>query len=86
MPHLTPIFHIFLLDGQVREEATGMPDEKHYVGTLLELDEALRRLPQMEAHITQMAYWYWRRTVQTEERLRTEAEAEATAGAEADRL
>ena len=52
-----------------------MPDEKHYVGTLLELDEALQRLPQMEAHITSAAYWNWRRTVQIEEQRRAEAEA-----------
>jgi len=55
-----------------------MPDEEHYVGTLLELDEAIKCLPQMEAHITQIAYWHWRRTVEIEEeRLRTAAEAEA---------
>jgi len=51
-----------------------MPDEKHYVGTLLELDEALQRLPQMEAHITSIAYRNWRRTVQIEEQRRAEAE------------
>ena len=55
-----------------------MPDEEHYVGTLLELDEALKRLPQMQAHITQIAYWHWRRTVEIEEeRLSTAAEAAA---------
>lgn len=56
-----------------------MPDEKHYVGTLLELDEALKCLPQMEAHITQIAYWHWRRTVEIEEkeRLSTAADVEA---------
>lgn len=54
-----------------------MPDEKHYVGTLLKLDEAIKCLPPMEAHITQMAYWHWRHTVEIEEdRLRTAAEAE----------
>jgi hypothetical protein len=51
-----------------------MPDEKHYVGTLLELDEALRRLPQMEAHIASTAYRNWQRTVQIEEQRRAEAE------------
>jgi len=55
-----------------------MPDEKHYVGTLLELDEALKCLPRMEAHITQIAYCHWRRTVEIEEeRLSTAAEVEA---------
>jgi hypothetical protein len=52
-----------------------MPDEKHYVGTLLELDEALQRLPQMEAHIASTAYWNWQRTIQIEEQQRR-AEAE----------
>lgn len=57
-----------------------MPDEKHYVGTLLELDEALKCLPRMEAHITQIAYWHWQRTVEIEEeRLSTAAEAESEA-------
>ncbi|KAI0290014.1 hypothetical protein BC826DRAFT_574963 [Russula brevipes] len=48
----------------VREEATGMPNESHYVGTLLELEEALRLLPPVEAHVTEVAHWHWRRTVE----------------------
>lgn len=46
-----------------------MPDEKYYVGTLLELDEALSRLPMFEAHITEISYSYWRRTVEIEQGL-----------------
>ena len=70
--------YAFALMKQVREESTGMPDEKHYVGTLLELDEALKCLPRMEAHITQIAYWHWQRTAEIEEeRSSTAAEAEA---------
>jgi hypothetical protein len=41
-----------------------MPNESHYVGTLLELEEALRLLPPMEAHVTEVAHWYWRHTVE----------------------
>ena len=44
-----------------------MPDEKYYVGTLLELDEALSRLPGFEAHIMEISYSYWRRTVEIEQ-------------------
>ena len=44
-----------------------MPDEKYYVGTLLELDEALPRLPGFEAHIMNVSYSYWRRTVEIEQ-------------------
>ena len=46
-----------------------MPDEKYYVGTLLELDEALSRLSTFEAHITKTSYSYWRRTVEIEQEL-----------------
>lgn len=53
----------------VREESTGMPDEKHYVGTLLELEEALLRLPGFEAHITNVSYSRWQRTVEIEQEL-----------------
>ncbi|KAI0278924.1 hypothetical protein BGY98DRAFT_971193 [Russula aff. rugulosa BPL654] len=53
----------------VREESTGMPDEKHYVGRLLELEEALLRLPGFEAHITEISYSHWRRTVEIEQEL-----------------
>jgi hypothetical protein len=53
-----------------------MSDEMHYVGTLLELDEALQRPPQMEAHITSVAYWNWQRTVQIEEQRSAEAEVD----------
>jgi hypothetical protein len=52
---------------QVREESTGMPDEKNYVGTLLELEEALPLLPDVEAHIMEIAYLHWQRTVEIEE-------------------
>lgn len=45
-----------------------MFDEVYYVGTLLELEEALRRLPRREAHITEIAYQHWLYTVETEER------------------
>ena len=52
-----------------------MPDEKYYVGTLLELDEALPRLPGFEAHIMKISYSHWRRTVEIEqERLNGEAD------------
>jgi len=64
----------------VREESTGMPDEEHYVGTLLELEEALKCLPRMEAHITQIAYWHWQRTVEIEE----ERSSTAPSAVEAD--
>jgi hypothetical protein len=46
-----------------------MPNEKHYVGKLLELDEALSRLPGFEAHITEVSYLYWRRTIEIEREL-----------------
>lgn len=46
-----------------------MPDEKHYVGRLLELEEALLRLPGFEAHITEISYSHWRRTVGIEQEL-----------------
>jgi hypothetical protein len=49
-----------------------MPDEKYYVGTLLKLDEARRRLPKIEAHIMDMVYWHWQHTV--EELRKAEAE------------
>ncbi|KAI0000752.1 hypothetical protein BJV74DRAFT_110510 [Russula compacta] len=52
----------------VREQSTGMPDEVHYVGKLLELEEALRRLPRFQAHITETVYRHWLYTVETEER------------------
>ncbi|KAI0297855.1 hypothetical protein B0F90DRAFT_1608898, partial [Multifurca ochricompacta] len=54
----------------VREESTGMSDEQHYVGTLLELDEALMRLPDIEAHITYIAYMHWQQTLGIEEQRR----------------
>ncbi|KAI0289903.1 hypothetical protein B0F90DRAFT_1825757 [Multifurca ochricompacta] len=44
-----------------------MSDEQHYVGTLLELDEALMRLPDIEAHITYIAYMHWQQTLGIEE-------------------
>ncbi len=53
-----------------------MPDEKHYVGTLLELDEAVKRLSAFEAHITEVAYWHWLHTIRIEEERLREAEAE----------
>jgi hypothetical protein len=56
-----------------------MPDEKHYVGTLLELDEALALLSGFEARITRVAHWHWRCTVKIEEERLREAEAEAEA-------
>jgi hypothetical protein len=46
-----------------------MPDEKYYVGTLLELDEALSRLQGFEAHITAISYSHWRRTVEIEQEI-----------------
>jgi len=46
-----------------------MPDEKHYVGRLLKLEEALLRLPMFEAHITEISYSHWRRTVEIEQEL-----------------
>lgn len=44
-----------------------MLDEVNYVGRLLELEEALSRLPRIEAHITNVAYTHWRETVEIEE-------------------
>ena len=41
-----------------------MPDEQTYVGTLVTFEEALRRLASMEAHIVNVAYVLWRRTVE----------------------
>jgi hypothetical protein len=46
-----------------------MPDEKDYVGTLLELEEALSLLPGIEAHITEISYSHWRNTVEIEQEL-----------------
>lgn len=46
-----------------------MPDEKHYVGTLLELEDALSRLPGFEAHVTKISYSHWQDTVEIEKRL-----------------
>jgi hypothetical protein len=46
-----------------------MPDEIHYVGTLLELDEALSLLPEIEAHIMKIAYFHWQNTVEIEQKL-----------------
>lgn len=53
-----------------------MPDEKYYVGTLLDLDEALSRLPSIEAHITEISYLHWRRTVEIEQELLNNTEAD----------
>lgn len=44
-----------------------MPDEKHYVGTLLELDKALSLLPGFEGHIVKTAYVHWQDTVEIEQ-------------------
>ena len=65
-PPLALIFFFLVFEYQVREESTGMPDEKNYVGTLLELEEALPLLPIREAHITEIAYLHWRRTLEIE--------------------
>jgi hypothetical protein len=46
-----------------------MPDEKNYVGTLLDLGEALSRLPRFEAHIMEVSYSYWQGTVEIEQEL-----------------
>lgn len=53
-----------------------MPDEKYYVGTLLELDEALSLLPSIEAHITETSYLHWQRTVEIEQELLNNTEAD----------
>jgi hypothetical protein len=53
-----------------------MPDEKDYVGTLLEPEEAVKRLSALEAHITEVAYCHWLHTVRVEEERLREAEAE----------
>jgi hypothetical protein len=53
-----------------------MPDEEHYVGTLLEPEEAVKRLSALEAHITEVAYRHWLHTVRVEEERLREAEAE----------
>ncbi|KAF8486781.1 NUDIX hydrolase domain-like protein [Russula ochroleuca] len=73
-------YMIFYYAGQipadaVREELTGMPDEEHYVGTLLELDDALSLLSRLEAHIMKIAYSHWQNTVEIEqERLSGESD------------
>jgi hypothetical protein len=52
-----------------------MPDEEHYVGTLLELDDALSLLSRLEAHIMKIAYSHWQNTVEIEqERLSGESD------------
>ncbi|KAI0262771.1 hypothetical protein BC834DRAFT_890168 [Gloeopeniophorella convolvens] len=48
----------------VRARGTGMPDEQHYVGTLLARDDALCRLPRGEAHVAEVVYRVWELTVQ----------------------
>jgi hypothetical protein len=53
-----------------------MPDEKNYVGTLLELEEALELLPGIEAHITKISYSHWRHTVEVEQELLNTSEAD----------
>jgi hypothetical protein len=58
--------YILSFNQQVREESTGMADEKNYVGTLLGLDEALRVLPAVEAHVMNVAYQHWQQTVAVE--------------------
>jgi hypothetical protein len=64
-----------LMIKKVREERTGMPDEEHYVGTLLELEDALLRLSRLEAHIMSVAYAHWQDTVEIErERLNGESD------------
>ncbi|THH19163.1 hypothetical protein EW146_g1947 [Bondarzewia mesenterica] len=62
----------------VREENTGMPDEKFYVGKLFSIHEALQRLPKTEALITEIAYQLWEETVrlQAEEQEREKQKAE----------
>jgi hypothetical protein len=47
-----------------------MSDEQNYVGTLLELEEALRVLPQVEAHVMNIAYKRWQQTVAIEKERR----------------
>ncbi len=46
-----------------------MPDEKNYVGTLLNIEDALPRLSRLEAHIMSVSYWHWRDTVEIEREL-----------------
>lgn len=52
-----------------------MPDETSYVGTLLEINEALEVLPGLEAQIAEVAYKLWKYTMQVEEEARKEADA-----------
>jgi hypothetical protein len=43
-----------------------MPDEKNYVGTLLDIENALPLLYGFEAHIMRVSYLHWRNTVEIE--------------------
>lgn len=49
-----------------------MPDEQFYVGTLLELDEALKLLPPSESRVTEMAYRLWKYTLELEKEARSQ--------------
>ncbi|ETW80018.1 hypothetical protein HETIRDRAFT_247601, partial [Heterobasidion irregulare TC 32-1] len=53
---------------EVREENTGMPDEQAYVGTLLDVHEAVRLMSQDEALITTVAYNLWVETRRRQDR------------------
>lgn len=47
-----------------------MPDEQAYVGTLLELEEALGLLSPSEGRVTLMAHRLWKQTLELEEEAR----------------
>ncbi|EIM80205.1 uncharacterized protein STEHIDRAFT_28238, partial [Stereum hirsutum FP-91666 SS1] len=69
------IYQAFYYVGQipadaVREENTGMPDEQTYVGTLLDLEEALKLLSPSEGRVALMAYRLWKQTLELEEEAR----------------
>lgn len=47
-----------------------MPDEQTYVGTLLDLEEALKLLSPSEGRVALMAYRLWKQTLELEEEAR----------------
>ncbi|KAI0049021.1 hypothetical protein FA95DRAFT_1604701 [Auriscalpium vulgare] len=57
----------------VRQTGTGMPDEQSYVGTLVDIEEALRRLSDpTDAWVTHTAFWLWQHTLEEQEKMRKE--------------
>ncbi|KAI0314701.1 hypothetical protein OF83DRAFT_1063381 [Amylostereum chailletii] len=68
----------------VREENTGMDDEQTYVGTLLDVTDAVARLDDMESHVVALSHHVWQYTVDTQTKER-EAEAKRREAEEAHR-